>query len=84
MVWQVAVGDRNWGKRRNVDMAPSIRRQLQRSASARKGPSLTKRKHHHWKLRIIHAHDDVGDDNGSDVTGRSFTGEVVYDDMPTL
>lgn len=80
MVWQVAVGDRNWGKRRNVDMAPSIRRQLQ----SNKGPSLTKRKHHHWKLRIIHARDDVGDDNGSDVTGRSFTGEVVYDDMPTL
>lgn len=50
----------------------------------RKGSSLTKRKHHHWKLRIIHAHDDVGDDNGSDLTGRSFTGEVVDDDMPTL
>lgn len=54
------------------------------AAEQHKGPSLTKRKHHHWKLRIIHARDDVGDDNGSDVTGRSFTGEVVYDDMPTL
>jgi hypothetical protein len=50
----------------------------------RRGYSLTNASITTKKFRIIHAWDNVGDDNERDVSGRSSEGELVYDDMPTL